>query len=70
MRCVEEYFSAAEITFEPDPKRQEIVDSWPAEVDDSAARADWGWSPEYDLDRAFADYLVPAVTERYLKESG
>jgi hypothetical protein len=34
-------------------------------VDDSAARKDWGWSPEYDLDRAFADYLVPAVTERY-----
>jgi threonine 3-dehydrogenase len=68
MRCVEEYFSAAEITFEPDPKRQEIVDSWPAEVDDSAARADWGWSPGYDLDRAFADYLVPAVTDRYSKE--
>jgi threonine 3-dehydrogenase len=65
-------FPAAHVTFEPDLKRQGIVDSWPADVDDSAARGDWGWLPEYDLDRAFADYLVPAVTRRYRsrKEEG
>ncbi|MFQ5944580.1 MAG: NAD-dependent epimerase/dehydratase family protein, partial [Anaerolineales bacterium] len=62
-------FPSAEVTFEPDPDRQAIVDSWPAEVDDSAARRDWGWAPEYDLQRAFVDYLVPAATERYVKES-
>jgi nucleoside-diphosphate-sugar epimerase len=69
-QTVMEYFPSAEVSFEPDQHRQEMVDTWPSQVDDSAARRDWGWSPEYDLDRAFADYLVPAVIERYLSESG
>ena len=46
-------------------KRQGIVDSWPADVDDSAARRDWGWQREYDMERAFDEYLVPAVVKRY-----
>lgn len=69
-RSVMEFFPTAEVSFEPDPDRQATVDSWPAQVDDGAARRDWGWLPEYDLQRALADYLVPAVTERYSKESG
>jgi nucleoside-diphosphate-sugar epimerase len=62
---VRDAFPEARVTFEPDLKRQSIVDSWPIDVDDSAARRDWGWSPEYDLDRAFDEYLIPAVTRRY-----
>jgi threonine 3-dehydrogenase len=58
-------FPAAEVTFKPDHKRQRIVDSWPADVDDGAARRDWGWQPDYDVERAFDDYLVPAVVKRY-----
>jgi hypothetical protein len=34
-------------------------------VDDSAARADWGWAPRYGLESAFDAYLIPAVRERY-----
>jgi threonine 3-dehydrogenase len=41
------------------------VDSWPADVDDSAACTDWGWSPEYDVDRAFDEYLVPNIIKHY-----
>lgn len=67
---VMKYFPSAEVSFEPDPIRQAIVDTWPGQIDDRAAKHDWGWSPEYNLQRAFAAYLVPAVTERYLKESG
>jgi nucleoside-diphosphate-sugar epimerase len=63
-------FPGARITFEPDPRRQEIVDSWPDDVDDSSARRDWGWKPAYDLTRAFDDYLVPAVTRRYRSAEG
>jgi threonine 3-dehydrogenase len=55
----------ADITFKPDVKRQGIVDTWPADVDDSAARHDWGWQPRYDLDRAFSEYLIPTIRERY-----
>ncbi len=58
-------FPNAEITFEPDAKRQAIVDSWPAGLNDEAARKDWGWQPAYDIDRAFAEYLVPNIRERY-----
>ncbi len=59
------FFPDAEITFEPDLKRQNIVDSWPADLDDSAARRDWKWQPEYDVNRAFEEYLVPNIRRRY-----
>ncbi|MFO7662673.1 MAG: NAD-dependent epimerase/dehydratase family protein [Chloroflexota bacterium] len=58
-------FPDAEITFDPDLSRQGIVDSWPAGLDDCAAREDWGWAPSYDRQRAFDDYLVPNIRERY-----
>ena len=59
-------FPSARISWEIDVKRQGIVDSWPAEVDDSAARRDWGFDPAYDFTRAFAEYLIPRIRERYL----
>src|SRR6185436_17918007 len=58
-------FPHGAITYEIDPKRQGIVDSWPADLDDSAARADWGFNPAYDFDRAFSEYLIPTIRERY-----
>ena len=58
-------FPDADITYQIDVKRQGIVDSWPADVDDSAARRDWGFAPEYDFERAFREYLIPNIRERY-----
>ena len=58
-------FPDAAITYKVDDKRQRIVDSWPADVDDSAARADWGFEPEYNFDRAFDEYLIPTVRQHY-----
>ncbi len=58
-------FPGAQITFQPDLKRQGIVDSWPADVDDSSARRDWGYAPQYDLIRAFSEYLIPTIRQRY-----
>jgi threonine 3-dehydrogenase len=45
------------ISYEPD-FRQQIADSWPASIDDSAARREWGWQPEYDLPAMVADMLT------------
>jgi threonine 3-dehydrogenase len=63
-------FVEAKVTFGPDLKRQGIVDSWPIDVDDAAARRDWGWRPAFDEQRAFDDYLLPAVTKRYRQHRG
>lgn len=60
-------FPEAQILFRPDEKRQGIVDTWPAELNDAAARQDWGWSPEYDVDQAFNEYLIPNIRRRYKK---
>lgn len=60
-----EAFPGAELSWGNDVKRQGIVDSWPADVDDSAARTDWGYAPRFDLHRAFADYLIPTIRKRY-----
>jgi len=59
------FFPQAQITYQPDLKRQGIVDSWPAGLNDHDARRDWGWQPEYDLERSFAEYLVPNIRQRY-----
>jgi nucleoside-diphosphate-sugar epimerase len=58
-------FPGADISFEPDLKRQVIVDSWPADVDDSAARSDWGLDPRYDLEGGFNEFLIPRIRGRY-----
>jgi threonine 3-dehydrogenase len=58
-------FPDAEITWHTDTRRQGIVDSWPEDVDDSAARRDWGFAPKYNFEGAFRDYLIPTIRARY-----
>ncbi len=45
------------IEYRIDPVRQAIADSWPNSLDDSAAREEWGWNPEYDLESMTRDML-------------
>lgn len=58
-------FPEVEITYVPHPKRQAIVDSWCADVIDDAARNDWGWKAEYNIERAFDEYLIPNIAGVY-----
>ncbi len=54
---IKKHIPEFEISFDNDPVRQRIADSWPNYMDDSAAREEWGWSPEYDLGAMTADML-------------
>jgi len=45
-----------EISYNPD-FRQTIADSWPRSINDSVARIDWGWEPQFDLSKMTADIL-------------
>jgi nucleoside-diphosphate-sugar epimerase len=53
---IKKQISGFEIRYEPD-ERQKIADSWPKTIDDSAAREEWGWKPEYDLESMVKDML-------------
>jgi len=64
-QLVRQAFPHATLTYQVDAKRQAIVDSWPADVDDQAARRQWGFKPRYDLQQAFGEYLIPNIRRRY-----
>jgi nucleoside-diphosphate-sugar epimerase len=46
------------VDYQVDPIRQAIADSWPDSLDDSAAREEWGWAPQYDLQAIVRDMLA------------
>ena len=52
------------IAYDVDPVRQAIAESWPNSMDDSEARAQWGWAPQYDLAGMVADMLTKLDSER------
>jgi nucleoside-diphosphate-sugar epimerase len=54
---IRKHLPSFEIDYHIDPVRQAIADSWPDSLDDSAARAEWGWSPRYDLPSMVEDML-------------
>lgn len=55
---IKEYVPDFKMEYELDPLRQAIADTWPDSLDDTCAREEWGWKPEYDLDAMTKDMLV------------
>jgi len=62
---IEKHIPGFEVTYEPD-FRQAIADSWPRTIDDSAAREEWGWEPDYDL-AAMTEDMLARLSKRHAK---
>jgi len=54
---IQKHIPSFEISYAPD-FRQQIADGWPQSIDDTAARADWGWKHNFDLDKMTADMIM------------
>jgi nucleoside-diphosphate-sugar epimerase len=54
---IRKHYPAFEMQYKVDPLKQAIADSWPNSLDDSCARAEWGWHPQYDLERMTVDMI-------------
>lgn len=54
---IKKHLPEFELSYQVDPIRQGIAESWPNSLDDSAARTEWGWSPKYDLAKMTTDML-------------
>ena len=55
---IRKHIPGFEIDYDVDPVRQSIADSWPDRIDDTAARQEWGWKPEFDAVTMTADMLT------------
>lgn len=55
--AIKRYKPDFEMEYDVDPLKQGIADSWPDSLDDSCARAEWDWKPQYDLDAMTIDML-------------
>jgi nucleoside-diphosphate-sugar epimerase len=56
-QAIRKYKPEFEMEYDVDPLRQSIADSWPNKMDDSCARNEWDWKPNYDLDSMTVDML-------------
>jgi len=56
-KAIQKHIPDFAISYKPD-FRQQIADGWPQSIDDSAARAHWGWQHEFDLEKMTADMLL------------
>ena len=55
--AIKKHYPNFEMEYKFDPIRQKIADSWPNKMDDSCARNEWGWKPNYDLDKMTVDMI-------------
>ena len=59
------YYKNFQLDYKINRLRQNIVNSWPNNIDDSAAKKDWLWSADFDLTTAYKNYLIPSINDYY-----
>jgi len=66
---IKKYIPDFKIDYNPD-FRQAIADSWPQSIDDSCAREEWGWQPDYDLAKMTKEMLIAISKKLQIPISG
>ena len=62
---LKQYFTDFEIQYVVNDKRQQMVNSWPINLNCDRAKKEWNWQPKYDLQSAFNEYLIPGIKKLY-----
>jgi len=68
LQILQKSYPNFKVSYQVEQWREEIIKGWPESLDDSLAQERWGWEPEYNLDKAFAQYLIPNITMLYSEE--
>ncbi len=55
--AVKKHYPDFKMTYDVDPLKQAIADSWPNSLDDTCAREEWGWEPHYDMEKMATDMV-------------
>lgn len=55
--AIKKHYPNFVMEYDVDPLKQAIADSWPNSLDDTCARQEWGWRPEYNLEKMTADMI-------------
>ncbi|MFZ4706256.1 MAG: NAD-dependent epimerase/dehydratase family protein [Bacteroidales bacterium] len=63
---IKKHIPGFEINYEVEPLKQSIADSWPNSMDDSCARREWGWNPEWNLQTMTVD-MLKVITDKHRK---
>ncbi len=63
---IKKHIPGFEMTYNVDPMKQAIANSWPNSMDDSGARHEWGWNPKWNL-RAMTEDMLKVIGEKHAK---
>ncbi len=65
-KAIKKFIPEMQLTYDVDPVKQGIAESWPNKMDDSAARQEWGWNPKWNLE-AMTDDMLKVIGEKRKK---
>ncbi len=60
----------ARFDFDPDPSVVSLIEGWPPVIEDTSARSDWNWSPNYDLEKLADDFVSELLKEKSTRPAG
>jgi nucleoside-diphosphate-sugar epimerase len=66
-QAIRKRLPTVQISYTPDPLRTAIVESWPQQIDDSVARHDWNWKPQWNLEQ-ITDKIIEVLGDELARQ--